>query len=199
VAVWAWAEREAGSLDAAVERLRSATDIARSSGNPTVTAMMLLDLSILESEVGNHELTMELLKEAVEINRKLEDEWGVLVAENNLACTLRELGRLQEAKALMQRLVPTVLKHHDARLTVAFAEDFAALLSDLGAGEACARMLGAASAMRTRLKYERSVWQAVVLEQPLAAAQAALPESVWARAFAIGQDLPVETALAELA
>src|SRR3712207_4721964 len=101
----------------------------------------------------------------------------------NYACTLRQMGRPDEAYPLMRDLVDRVVKIPDPESLVTFAEDLAAVLSDLHGHSLAIRLLGAADAMRARNGIPRRPEQDAELADPLARAKAALPDSDYQREY----------------
>jgi hypothetical protein len=196
--VGGWAEHELDNRGAAVERLREAVAVARRADSSTALATSVLDLSILEGEAGDRQQEIELLTEGRVLARADHDDFLVVLADCNLAAALRSTGRVEEARRLMMRTVPGLLAQHDARMTMGFAEDLAAVLGDLGDGEGCARLLGAADAMRRRLDKPRTTWQDEPLRASFAAARRSLSPSAWEAAYGEGEALTVESALAGL-
>ena len=82
-----------------------------------------------------------------------------LIYQHNLACTLRLVGRVKESAQLMSSLVPEALKMRDPAHLIVLAEDYAAVLAELGDHRRAARLLGASDALRDRLQSPRLAWQ----------------------------------------
>ena len=77
------------------------------------------------------------------------------------------------------------------------AEDYGAVLADLGRSEHAARLLGAADAMRERHAHPRNPGQVAEIEEPFAKARTALGEESWRREYQRGHEMAIEEALTE--
>ena len=60
------------------------------------------------------------------------DVVAVSDSQQNLACTLRMLGRAGEADLMMRQVIPVALAYQDDQNAATLAEDYAAILADLG-------------------------------------------------------------------
>jgi hypothetical protein len=78
------------------------------------------------------------------------------------------------------------------------AEDFGAILAELGDYESAVRLLGAADAMRERSSHPRAPAQQVEIEEPFAKARAALDAQAWEREYERGRTTTVEDALRDV-
>jgi hypothetical protein len=77
------------------------------------------------------------------------------------------------------------------------AEDFGAVLADLGEYKQAARLLGSADAMRERHSRPRPPAQEVEIEEPFTKARARLSEGTWEREYQHGRNTSVEDGLME--
>ena len=77
------------------------------------------------------------------------------------------------------------------------AEDYGAILAELGRSEHAARLLGAADAMRERHAHPRDPGQLASIEEPFAKACTALGEESWRREYQRGHDVAIEEVLTE--
>ena len=77
-----------------------------------------------------------------------------------MAVTLREIGRLDEAHQQMRSLVPRSLEIAGPAALAALAEDYAAILAEVGDHASAVRLLGAADTLRERVGYPRHHLQA---------------------------------------
>ncbi len=171
--------------------------IARASGDKQLLHNVLGYFATFESVDHNNQRAYELDLEALAIARELRDPKGVIIYQHTLACDLRLLGRVDEAEPLMRSLIPEVLRLKEPGETVVLAEDYGAVLAELGAYQQAVRLLGAADAMRDRLRTPRVQWQADELAEPFAKARAALTTQAWDDAHEAGRNTSVEDAIAE--
>ena len=91
-------EAERGELAAARSLYEEAVGVARESGDRGQLRVVLGEFAILEASEGHYERSLELDAEALAIARELGDPIGALTAEHNMACTLREMGRVEDAQ-----------------------------------------------------------------------------------------------------
>src|SRR5262249_9216951 len=82
---------------------------------------------------------------------RLDEPRSIQAARNNLACTLRWLGRYAEAYAVFELLLPEILEEDQPDTVLTGAEDFACVLLDMGRERDGALLLGAAEAERAAL------------------------------------------------
>ena len=87
-------ERERGNVPAAQAVFEEVISIVRDLGDPAPLRIALLELGGYESADGNLERSFELESEAVAIALELGDVVAVSDSRQNLACTLRLLGRV---------------------------------------------------------------------------------------------------------
>lgn len=182
-----------GSARAALEEAAKLAD--NSLDDPKLLAEILTLMAMLEGSEGNLERSYELDTTVLAIWNKRGDERGVLGQRQNMACTLREMGRLDDALLKMRGLVPDALRLADPVHLVTVAEDFAAILAEVHYYEAAARLLGAAEAMRERYGVPRPPTQEAEITDPLTMARAALAPDAWHREYQYGRNLTVEDAL----
>ena len=188
-------EAERGELAAARSLYDEAVGVARESGDRAQLRVVLGEYAILETSEGHPERSLELDAEALAIARELHDPIGALTAEHNMACTLREMGRVDDAYQQMRNLVPRGLEVAGPGALTALAEDYAAILVEVGDHASAVRLLGAADCMRERLGSPRHPMQAAEIAGPMAKAREALDEQAWAAAYREGRGSTLEDAL----
>jgi tetratricopeptide (TPR) repeat protein len=190
-------EAERGELAAARSLYEEAVGVARESGDRGQLRVVLGEFAILEASEGHHERSLELDAEALAIARELGDPIGGLTAEHNMACTLREMGRIDEALQQMRNLLPRGLEVAGPGALTALAEDYAAILAEVGDYPSAVRLLGAADTMRQRLGSPRHQMQAAEIAGPIAKTRDGLPEQTWSQAYQAGRESTIEAALRE--
>jgi tetratricopeptide (TPR) repeat protein len=119
----------------------------------------LLIFSAVESGDGRHDSALPLVEAAVEMAERLGDTRSLQAAHNNLACTLRWLGRYDDAYAVFETLLPAILAEDQPDTVLTGAEDFACVLLDMGREREGALLLGAAEAERASLRVPRVAMQ----------------------------------------
>lgn len=190
-------QESVGDLGAARAAAEEAVNLARNIEPKHQLANAVATLANLEALDHNLDRSYELIVTAVDICLAIGDEDGLLIFREIQACTLRELGRLEEAYQLMRDQIPVNLRLAEPDSLVVLAEDYGAVLADMGDNAGAARLLGAADATRIRYVRPRGSTQEAELEAPFAKARAGLAPEDWQREYHHGADMSVEDALKE--
>ena len=141
-----------------------------------------------ESTDGNYQRSLELHDEAIALARGARNVTASRAYRHNRACTLRLMGRLDEAQAEMTSLIPDVLRQLSPGELIVVAEDFGAVLAEIGHHHAAIQLLGAADAQRDRM-------QEADIRDAFEAARSAMPKGQWDVAYATGQHSLIEAVL----
>jgi tetratricopeptide (TPR) repeat protein len=192
----AFVELNSGRPETARELYRDVLTRARRSGDAAQLRTVLLHLALLESHEQHHERSLELQTEALEIALSVAEPSWIVVHRQNIACSLRQLGRVDEANAQMLSVIPTALQLGEPILLLVLAEDLAAVVADLGDARMAARLLGAAEAMRERLSAPREPAQQSEVGPPIDRARHSLSADAWAKAYSLGRATSLSEALA---
>jgi tetratricopeptide (TPR) repeat protein len=155
----------------------------------------LLIFAAVESGDERHESALAMVQLAVDMAERLGDTRSHQAARNNLACTLRWLGRHDEAYDVFASLLPEILEQDQPDNVLTGAEDFACVLFDMGRERDEAVLLGAAEREREALGVPRVPMQ----EEEVAATAAAAAQRVgedWDRLLARGVELGVMASIA---
>lgn len=180
---------------AARRGLEEAVSVARETGEQADLSYALMELSNLEAAEGNLDRSMHLLEESFPISRELGDEAQLIMSKHNMACTLREMGRTEEAYREMTQLIVATLRQRSPIVSIIFAEDYAAVLAELGETAVAARLFGSAEAERNRAGIPRPAYQEAELKAPLALARGALSQTAWDTEYQRGTATPLDEAL----
>jgi predicted ATPase/class 3 adenylate cyclase len=189
------AVRSLGDYDEARRCVQEVIDLSRDAHDASLEAQAVRELAMLEVLEGNLERALELQLGAVALYQEIGDDFWVLVGRWDSACTLRLLGRLDEARRVMAEVVPQTVRVTNPNDRTLLADDYAALLSDLGHHAAAARLIGAADARREQDGTRRDTAQEAQFGQAFANAREALPADVWDREYQSGAAMTVEDAL----
>jgi predicted ATPase/class 3 adenylate cyclase len=190
-------EWERGQHAGAHRLLEESIAVAREAGDKLGLGLGLGDIAELEGFLGNHSRSLELNGQCLAIAQELGDAPLVLETEWGMACTRRQMGRIEEAEMQMRRLIPQGLAINEPLVLVFFTEDYAAVLAELGAHHRAVRLLGAAEAMRERLGTPRGARQQAQIAEPIAKTRTALLPRDWDDAYQAGRDTTVEDGLRE--
>ena len=191
-------QQDRGQAAAARSLYEEAIDVARESGAKEQLRSVLLHFATLESSEHNYHRSMELDMEAVDLARELGDPFAELNHQHNMACTLRLMGRVEEARRRMRSLIHPFLEFDEPRMLIALAEDYSAVLAELGDYHHAVRLLGAADAMRERLGTPRMPSQQAEIAEPIANSRAAWSTRDWNDAYQVGRQKTVEDALIDV-
>jgi hypothetical protein len=105
------------------------------------------------------------------------------------------MGQVELARQRMEALTPEVLQVDDRNLSMALAEDYAAVLVELGEHARAVRLLGAADTVRERLGVPRDPLQEQELAASIDATRATLTPGEWEDAYQSGRGSSLESAL----
>ena len=186
-----------GDVDAARELYAEGLALARRSGDKVHLHVALVDMALfVESHDGDHEASLALKREALEVARDLGTPTNVVMDTENIACTLRMLGRADEANDLVRGIVSEAIRINMQANLLYLAEDYGAILAEVGHSRLAASMLGAADATRERAHLVRPPTQWTEIEAAMAQARAALSAEHWDEAYAVGRDTPIDVVIA---
>ena len=101
--------------DAAKSRAQYEASVAlyRQLGDRAGTAGALNDLAYLPMMMGEAPLAMQLFIEARDLFKELGDSWNMALAEMNIANTNFFLGNHEEARSVIERVVPIIRERGD--------------------------------------------------------------------------------------
>lgn len=184
-----------GDRESARRSLEEASKLAHDVDDPELIADVLSEMAVFEAREGNLERSFELDTTVLGIYQQRGDERSVLAQRHSMACTLREMGRVQDAVHQLRELVPDVLRMAHPVALVEVAEDYAAALAEMGHDRVCARLIGAADAMRERNGTPRPAPQEAEIAGPLTRVRTALGPDTWQREYQHGRNVTVESAL----
>jgi predicted ATPase/class 3 adenylate cyclase len=188
-------ESNLGRPAAARPLFAEAVAIARRSDDQNELTSVLTDFAIFEATEQNLERSLALDSESLAIARQIGNIRFQLRAQHNIACTMREMGRVEEAQQQMHAVIPAILRLNDPLEVATLAEDYAAILAELGDHARAVLLFGAADAMRERLALPRNPWQDAEIAEPAAKSRTALTAVEWDDAYQTGRNTTVEDAL----
>ena len=155
----------------------------------------LVNFALVEAGDDHHDAALALEDAAVAMAHRLEDVRALQAARNNRACTLRLLGRLDEAYLEFADLLPTILAEGIPDAVLTSAEDFACVLFDKGREHDGALLVGAAMSERDAAGVPRLDFQDATIEASISAGRDRLG-TAWDGLLARGAELGVLAAVA---
>lgn len=188
-----------GDMGQAEVRLEESVALLRASGAPGLAASFVIDLGFIFAQRGDLKQAEASYEEGLALARHAGASLPAGDALGLLADVARRRGDLSGAERLGRK---QFMMWPELGVRGYLAGGLEALALTAAAGEGvqamrAARLLGAASALRDLLGAPpRPRWRPD-LERAVAAARVALGEEAWAAAFAAGQALTLEEAIAE--
>lgn len=155
----------------------------------------LVNHALMLGEDGDHEAALAFEDAAAAMAERLGDGLAITAAHNNRACTLRHLGRLDEAYAEFARLLPEILAEDIPDAVLTSCEDFACVLFDMGRDRDGALLVGAALAERAGTGVPRMAFQEAALAPSVEAGRDRLGEE-WGPLLDRGVELGILAAVA---
>jgi predicted ATPase/class 3 adenylate cyclase len=190
-------EADRGQPGVARATFEEALRVARAINDSEQVEDCLANFGLMEACEGNFERSLSMNNEAIAIARERGDSTAARLYEHNMACTMRMTGQVEDAQRHMRNSIPHILRDNEPAMLMVLAEDYAAVLCDLGQHPRAVRLLGAAEAMRERLGVPRPGTQQADLAEPIAKTRAALTLEEWDDAYQAGRNTTIEDALTE--
>ncbi len=155
----------------------------------------LVNHALMLTDDGDHEAALAFEAAAIEMAERLGDGSAVIAVRNNRACTLRHLGRYDEAYDEFAAVLPQILADDIPDLVLTGCEDFACVLFDMGRDRDGALLVGAAMVERDGTGVPRMAYQDAALAPSIEAGRQRLGDD-WERLLARGAELGVLAAVA---
>ena len=190
-------QRHLGNTGAARSLLEEAVAIDRELGSHRLGAA-LTNLGQLESAAGRLDRAIELLQEALTVDQRQGDLFGVAVDQQSLALASLRAGRPREASDQLAAAFSYVASSGNTSLLENVLELHAAITASLGDALRAARLAGAAEAIRQESGMPISPQEAAMLEDHLAPARGTVPRQEWDAELAAGRALSQPEALSLL-
>jgi predicted ATPase/transcriptional regulator with XRE-family HTH domain len=175
-----------------------AESVARAADEPGLAASFTLELGNIARDRGDLEQATTYFEEGLALARRAGSEYAAGDALGDLADMARRRGDLTRAERLGREQL-SAWRRLGVRgyLAARGLENLALISATVGDGARAARLWGAAAALCERMGAPPQLWRRVETEQAVAAARATLGEEAWAAAFAAGQVLSLDEAMAE--
>jgi predicted ATPase/class 3 adenylate cyclase len=191
-------EGDLGRIDAARENFDEAVAVAMSTGDLLQLHEALSKLGWhLQATGGDLETVLQLKREAFEVAKRTGNPFVALRNEHNIGCTLRMLGRYSEAYDIMRPVLPTAIAMNVTGNLMSCAEDFGALLAEIGETRLAAMLLGAADARHEQVGQQRLPQQDLEIAGAFEKGRAASSLAEWDEAYRQGRATPIREALVQ--
>ena len=156
----------------------------------------LSNLGMMAYLQGDDAAARALHEESLAIRRTLGDRRGIAISLGNLGLVAYRQGEFTAARTLHQESLAIRRALGDASIPESL-EGLAAVAGALGDAPRAARLLGAASALRTLRAAPLPPDERADQERWIAHARAGLAPDVWDAAWAVGAATPIEEIIAE--
>jgi predicted ATPase/class 3 adenylate cyclase len=190
-------ELNIGRTQAARDALEESVVVATESSDAGAAANAIRVMAFAEASEQNFEHAVELAEKAIGLYFEVGDEYGAMRLRHSHACYLRLIGRADDARQQMQSIIPDVLRTADASILLVLAEDYGAVMAEVGDHDVAATLLGAADMARERDGAPREPPQQAQIEAPYALARSELAGD-WDRHYEAGRRMSLEEAVSSL-
>jgi tetratricopeptide (TPR) repeat protein len=190
--------RHLGQLAKARAFLEEAVALNRDTGNMVTLADSLANLGQLEGSLGRWDRAMDAVQEALQLDRQYGSPFGVAVDQSTLALATLRAGHPREARDLVCDMLDYVASSGNTAFFVNTLELAAVIVGALDDHPLAARLLGAAQTARHDSGMQISEPEAVLIDELLAPAYAAVTPQKWDAWLAEGRALSQPEALALL-
>jgi non-specific serine/threonine protein kinase len=187
----------AGGDDAAGrELILRSIELARQIGNRQREATALSNVVLIHMDAEEYNRAVVAAKEATEVDRALNDPWGVAINQLNMASALLHAEGPAPARALVEEIAQEVLALDDVELSIDMVETIAAIAAAAGDAELAASLLGTADAKREGVGMPRVMSDDARLERFVGPVRAAAGPALWEPAYRRGRSDNIEEAVA---
>jgi predicted ATPase len=167
--------------------LEEALQVARDAPDGGPYHRILDNLANLASQEHHYHRSLVLHDEAIALALAAGHLEAARVWQHNRACVLRLTGRAAEARDQMLELIPEALRRPSTWNLITIAEDFGAILADLGQHREAVRLLGAVDVLRERSGYPRTPLQDSEIHDAYAACEVRLSPQAWEDSYQQGR------------
>ena len=186
--------RVLGEVTEGRQLLEQSAQIAKEIGDLKRESTALSNLAVLLVDAGDWPQALIAAREAVSASSALDDAWAQTTDECNLTMALLRVEGPGPAFQYLSEVTPRALAMGDAELTVSIVEMFAAIVSELGAAQLAARLLGASDKHRESLGMPRSKPDQDHLDRSFDA-ESVRGDPGWSKSYDEGRDLSIEGAV----
>ena len=186
----------AGGDDAAGrELILRSIELARQIGSRQREATALSNVVLIHMDAEEYDRAVVAAHEATEVDRALNDPWGVAINQLNLASALLHAEGSGPARTLVDEIAQDVLALDDVELSIDMVETIAAIAASAGEAEQAASLLGAADTKREGVGMPRVMSDDALLERFVGPARASVGTERWESAYRRGRSDSIEEAV----
>jgi tetratricopeptide (TPR) repeat protein len=184
-------------LDQAQAYFEQSLALRRDLGEKSLVAGCLNNLGSLASDRGDYDAAWLRHQESLALRRELGDQSRIAQSLQNLGEVALRRGQYEQA-TLLYRESLVIFRDLGERLLVGRNLDALARVADgTGSPERAARLLGAAAALRERVRASLQLSDKSIYEQSVAAVRDRLGTAAFQAAWAAGAALPLDAAIDE--
>jgi predicted ATPase/class 3 adenylate cyclase len=188
-----------GELEVARTLLQESLDLARADADLPQLHRSLVSLGALVVSLDDLEGCRRMEEEALGITIQLGDYGAELGCRQNLACTFRLLGRLEEAEAMMRGVAAAAPAVHEGFEMASIADDYAAILAGLGQDVLAMRLWGSAQEFYDGGLMTRSPIQWDEIASAVESVRERVPVDMWDTEVRVGRATPLGAVLSAAA
>jgi predicted ATPase/transcriptional regulator with XRE-family HTH domain/Tfp pilus assembly protein PilF len=186
-----------GDSERAAARFAESLALNRALENRRGVAVALNNLGDVAVYQGDLERATVAFTEALALAREMGDRDHTAMCLQNLGTVARKRGEVAQAEALQREALALFQALGEPHHCAEALEYLGSTAGAAGQGERAARLLGAAAAVRQTLGTPLPAFERAEMDEAVAVARADLGEPRWEAAFAAGQALALEQAIAE--
>jgi predicted ATPase/DNA-binding CsgD family transcriptional regulator len=187
---------ELGDYAAARPLLDESLAIRRELGDRWAVTVSLNDLGIAAYIQSDYDAAQAFHEEALATRREIGDLWGMAVSLNNLGRVSRGRSDDASAHALFRETLTAIRPLGDPLVIAACLEELAGLAAGSGSADRSARLFGAADAVRRQQGAPIRPYRRTQYARDVAASRALLDGATWEAAWAEGERLSADDAVA---
>lgn len=191
------AYRGLGESDKARRSWEESIAVAHAAGDESLRANAMANLALLEIDAYRTDAAVELLHEALEIDQRLDDTWGVAHDHQDLALALLRGGRIADAYELLQEHAAASPALGDQDLTVNIIQTFCLIFAERADAPRAARLLGATNRLRAAAELPISAPDAATVEASIRKVRHLPDPETWSSNVREGSAYTLQEALTE--
>ncbi len=170
--------------------------VARSSGNPWVLGLALTNIGRVNTHSGHWAEAAASLEESAGLFFQIRDLWMYNMTRSEIGHLLRMQGRYAEAAVIYRETIANFKDRTQFAAAAHEMECFGFMAAALGKPERAAALLGAAEALRQKIKTDMTPIERREYDREVAQLRARLEAAKFEQAWAAGRAMTMEEAIA---